>query len=77
MRHRSAGKENSGSSNNVQSTEKNSKSLFKKKTGECFIANDTNVECKSSDGKSHEVIVDEMKPPCHLRQKKDNSHIGE
>lgn len=58
MRHRSVGKENIDSNNTVPALHKNSKSLFKKKTGECFFSADTNVECRSSDGKNHEIIVD-------------------
>jgi hypothetical protein len=76
MRHRSAGKENADCNSTLPRT-KNCKSLFKKKAGECFFAADTNVECRSSDGKNHEVIVDEVKPPAHPRQKKESNHIGE
>lgn len=77
MKHHSVGKENNDSNGVSQAVKKSSMSLFKKKPSDCFFVNDTNAECRSNDEKSHEVIVDEMKPPCQARQKKESSHIGE
>lgn len=77
MKHRSVGKENNDSNGMSQGVKKNTKSLFKKKPSEFFFVSDTNAECRSNDEKNHEVIVDEMKPPCQTRQKKESNHIGE
>lgn len=77
MKHRSVGKENNDTNVVIQGVKKNTKSLFKKKPSDCFFVSDTNAECRSNDEKNHEVIVDEMKPPCQTRQKKESNHIGE
>lgn len=77
MKHRSVGKENNDTNVMIQSVKKSSKSLFKKKASDCFYVTDTNAECRSNDEKDHEVIVDEVKPPCQSRKKKESNHIGE
>lgn len=58
MKHRSVGKENVDCGNVLLKVEKNSKSLFKKKAGECFFTVETNVESKSNQDHNHDVIVD-------------------